>query len=127
MEQVIIDSTGWIEYFTNSRRADGYAAVIESASPDTHFTPSIVFYEVFKRIARERGEETALEKTGHILLNTRVVELTSELAIEAAKESASEDLPMADAIIYATAKRHDAKLYTSDKHFKNKKGVQFIE
>jgi len=36
-------------------------------------------------------------------------------------------LGMADAIIYATAKKERAKLVTSDVHFKGLKDVEFIE
>ncbi len=127
MERVVIDSSGWIEYSSKGRFFEKFAAVVRPASPLTHFTPSIVIYEVFKKIAREADEKIALEVIALIGLHTSIVVLSPEIAIEAAKESSAEGLPMADAIIYATAKRNGAKLYTSDAHFKDKKGVHFIE
>lgn len=127
MERVVIDSAGWIEYSMRGRLFEKFAAVARFASPLTHFTPSIVIYEVFKKIAREKDEKLALEVIALIGLHTSIVDLSPEIAIEAAKESSAEELAMADAIIYATAKRCGAKLWTSDGHFKNKKGVRFVE
>jgi len=36
-------------------------------------------------------------------------------------------LPLADSIILATARLHQATLWTQDEHFKGLEGVQYIE
>lgn len=58
---------------------------------------------------------------------TKIISLTFELALAAADISLTHKIPMADAIIYATATENKAKLITSDSHLKNLPNVMFIE
>ena len=51
------------------------------------------------------------------MLQGRVVELSSSLALDAAKLSLDSGLAMADSIILATARAEDAVLWTQDAHF----------
>jgi predicted nucleic acid-binding protein len=55
-----------------------------------------------------------------------VVELDQTLALEAADYSLEHKLHMADAIIYATARHHQAELCTSDENLKGLPGVNYI-
>jgi len=52
--------------------------------------------------------------------------LTDVLALEAADVALERGLAMADAIIYATAQRYDAELYSSDTGLGGLPGVKFI-
>lgn len=52
-----VDSSGWLEYFTDSERASLVASAIEDAA--NLFVPVISIYEVFKKVLRERGENDA--------------------------------------------------------------------
>jgi predicted nucleic acid-binding protein len=52
----------------------------------------------------------------------KIIELDSALALEAARLP----LPMADSIIYATALRHDATLWTQDADFEWIQGVRYF-
>jgi len=122
----IIDSTGWIEYFSNGEKADEFGDYIEKASAETFFTPTIVIYEVYKKIYRDISEEEALKSVAHIKYSTKIIDLTDELAISSAEISANELLPMADAIIYTISKRYNAKLVTSDAHFRGKNDVIYM-
>lgn len=45
----------------------------------------------------------------------------------AGKISLKYKLPLADSIIYATAKKHDAILWTQDSDFKDLEKVEFID
>jgi predicted nucleic acid-binding protein len=74
----------------------------------------------------ELGEEKALDAIGMMSFG-QVVELGREPAIEAARISTETKLAMADSIILATARAHNAKLWTQDAHFKDIKGVHYIE
>jgi predicted nucleic acid-binding protein len=47
----------------------------------------------------------------------RPVDLDADLAIEAADLSVDLELPLADSIILATARRHEAVLWTQDSEF----------
>ena len=123
---ILIDSYGWIEYFADGPLADKYAPFVEKASTENAITPTIVIYEVYKKIKGLKGEEKALEAYAQIS-RTRIVELTSHLSLEAADISLKLGLGMADSIIVATAKAYNAQIITSDKHLKGIENVRFIE
>ena len=122
---ILIDSYGWIEYFGEGPLADNYAVFIEKADEKETVTPTIVIYEVYKKIKSVRGEEKALEAYAQ-MSRTRIVELTSSVCLEAADLSINLKLGMADSIIAATAKAYNAEIVTSDKHLRNLDRVKFI-
>ena len=117
---IIVDSCGWIEYLADGPKASAY----EKYLTRTHeiITPTIVVYEVYKKIKQTKKEEDALIVYGQIV-KTRIVDITRELAVKAADLSLAYSLPMADAIVYATAKQERCKVVTSDPHFKELPGV----
>jgi len=119
---VLVDSCGWVEYFTNDVLMDKYAQYITNASRRTHFTPTIVLYEVYRRVKKELGEERAIEACARIMGYTTVVPLDERLAMEAANVSLEHGLSMADAIIKANADLCQAKIVTSDEHLGKKDG-----
>jgi len=122
---ILIDSYGWIEYFGEGPLADSYAAFIEKADEKGTVTPTIVIYEVYRKIKSVRGEEKALEAYAQMSL-TKIVDLTSSLCLEAADISMSLNLGMADSIILATAKAYNAQIITSDEHLKKVDKVKYI-
>lgn len=118
--KVLLDSSGWIEFFTGGPVAERYASYL---SPRYQLiTPTIVLYEVYKKIKRERGEETTLLFAGR-LSATQVIPLTDSIAFLAADLSLRHGLAMADAIVYATAKDQEAEVVTSDADLKDLPGV----
>lgn len=122
--KVLVDSYGWIEFLTNGPLAESYARYLKQ--PDALVTPSIVVYEVYKKIYRERGKEEA-RKVMAQMLRTQVVPLDEDLALAAAEVSVARRLSMADAIILATAQRYGVKVVTSDPHFQNFKEAIYLE
>jgi predicted nucleic acid-binding protein len=119
----LMDSSGWIEFFTNGANAGEYAKYLKD--PARIVTPTIVLYETYKKIKRERTEEEALTAVS-IINRTRIIELSESIALFAADLSLKYDLPMADAIVYATALEMDCKVVTGDKHFKDLDKVIFV-
>jgi len=122
----LIDSYGWIEYFGDGPLADKYAPHIENANTNNTVTPTIVVYEVYKRLKKERGQQVALEVYAQ-MTRTRILPLDEAGALSAADIGLKKDLGMADAIIYSAARIHKAELVTSDQHLKGLEGVTFIE
>lgn len=88
----------------------------------TVLTPTIAIYEVYKWIKRHRSEEDALQAVA-AMKRTNVTELTEELALTAADLSLAHGLAMADSMILATARVHDAQLMTTDAGFTGIEGV----
>lgn len=115
----VVDSSGWLEYFADSDRADLFAKPIEDT--EHLIVPSISVYEVFKKLLIEFNEDIALTAIAHMQIGT-VIDLDQDLAMTAARISVEERIPMADSIIWATTLRHGATLWTQDEDFKNIKG-----
>lgn len=118
----LVDSSGWLEYWADGPNAAFFAPAIEDV--ESLLIPTISLYEVFKRVLLERGEAAAFSVAAQ-MKEGRLVELTEPIALQAAKTSASLRLPMADAIMLATARRHDATLWTQDADFEGIEGVQY--
>ena len=120
----VVDSSGWLEYFADGPNADFFAPAIENASELV--VPSLSMYEVFKRVLQQRGEDDALQAVG-AMAQGLVVDLNTEIAINAAKISVELRLPMADSIILATARAYSATFWTQDADFQDIEGVQYVE
>lgn len=88
--------------------------------------PSIVLYELWKKISREQGEDHALELVAQ-LKRYAVIPLDENLAISAATISNKYRIPMADSIVYATAQKYNATVWTQDVDFKDLRGVKYKE
>ena len=124
-ERVVVDSTGWVEFLGNGPKSDAFAKYLEN--PQNVLLPTIVVYEVYKKILREQSPNLAERFLSHALaFDNREVPLDTPLAALAAKTSLETNLPMADAIIYASARAHGANLITSDSHFSGLPGVALV-
>jgi predicted nucleic acid-binding protein len=121
----VVDSSGWVEYLGNGPKADAFAEYLED--PENLLLPTVVVYEVYKKLLREQTVMLA-EKFLSTAFNFQEREITLDvsLAASAARMSLRTNLPMADAIIYATAQAHQAELITSDAHFTGLPGVTVI-
>lgn len=119
----LIDSSGWLEVFRGGPHADRVARLL--TDPGEILTPTIALYEVYKVLKRDASEEDALLAVAQ-MLRTQVVPLSETLALEAADTSLDHALAMADAIVYATARSHNAELVTTDAHLEGLPGVVFL-
>lgn len=120
----VVDSSGWLEYFADGSNADSFAAPLCQVAE--LLVPSVTLYEVFKIVCRQRGEDAALQAVA-MMQQGRVIELSSSIALLAAKLSLELKLPMADSIILATAQTHEAVLWTQDDDFKGLPGVKYFQ
>ena len=119
----VVDSSAWIEFLADGINAARFAPAVEAL--DELVVPSLCIYEVFKRVVQLKGESAAIDAVG-LMLGGRVVELTSSIALEAARLSLEEGLAMADSIILATARLEAATLWTQDSHFEGLDGVEYV-
>ena len=119
----VVDSSAWLEFFADGPNAAEFADPL--GERDSLIVPTITIYEVFKVVCRQRGEDAALQAAA-LMQQGRVVELTPSLAMVAARTSLELGLPMADSIILATARLHDALLWTQDEHFRDLPGVRYF-
>lgn len=120
----LIDSSGWIEFFTDGPLASAYASHLKELK--NVVTPTVVLYEVYKIIKRQRSEEEALAAAAQ-MGKTHLVPLTDAIALTAADVSLAHGIAMADAIVYATAMTEKAKVLTSDEDLADLPGVTYLK
>lgn len=121
---IIVDSCGWLEWFTDGALADSYKQYL--ADPDNILVPAIVLYEVYKVLKRGAGEEKALLAAGY-MRSSRLIPLDDTLALAAADIALQKNLAMADAIIVAVSKAHNCRIVSSDADLKDLDNVDYIQ
>ena len=119
----LVDTCGWIEWAMDAALADAYAPYMKKA--DKLVVPSIVQHELYKWLCRETDIPSALSAVTATQEGI-VVPLDTSLALLAADVAREFKLAMADAIIYATARQHQASLVTSDRHFEKLPEVVYL-
>ena len=119
----VVDTSGWLAYFAGEPNAKHFAPALQT--PQELVVPTVTLYEVFKVVLRESSESAGLQAVAAMQKGT-VADITPKLALAAGKLSLRHALPMADAIILATAQTFEATLWTQDAHFKGIDGVKHI-
>ena len=120
----ILDSSCWIEIFSKGPLYTKFEEFL--SNPYDLIVPTITLTEVFKKLLIDRTEKEALYIIAQ-MEQCKIADLTQDLALEASKYGNRFKLPLADSIIYATAMKHNATLYTLDKHFENLPNVKYFQ
>lgn len=118
----VVDSSGWLEYFADGPAAGFFAPAIEDMA--RLVVPTLSLYEVFKRLLAQRGESAALTAIA-VMQQGIVVPLSAPLALAAATLGMKHRLPLADSVIYATARANEATLWTQDADFEGLPQVRY--
>jgi predicted nucleic acid-binding protein len=119
----MVDTSGWVEYFLDSPRADLFASAIEDTS--RLLVTSINLYEVHRVLSRKLPKhlrDTCLD----LMRRAPVIDFTDTRAIAAADVSSKHQLAMADAAMYAMALEHQATLWTQDADYQGLANVQYF-
>ena len=119
----VVDSSAWLAYFADEPGAVSFAPAIEDT--ESLIVPTICLTEVFKVVARQRGEGDALQAIA-IMQQGRIVNLDGELALAAAVAGAAHKLPLADSIVFATARQFGALVWTQDEDFDGLPGSKYF-
>jgi predicted nucleic acid-binding protein len=119
----LVDTSAWIEWLIQSPL--GLEVAPELPGQTDWLVPTMVQLELAKWLSRSLGEETADEVIA-FTMTCVVAGLDTRTALAAADLSARHKLPLADAIIYATALRHGADVLTCDRHMANLPGVRYL-
>ena len=104
----VVDTSGWLEYFEGGQNARRFSTPIKEIKELV--VPTICIYEISKVILRESDENHLLQALAAIQKG-QIVALTPSIATAAAKVSLKYKLPMADSIIYTTAKSCNATVW----------------
>lgn len=120
---ILVDTSAWIEWLVAS--STGARVAKELPEKPDWLVPSIVQLELAKWLARETGE-VAADRVIAFTSTCVVVPLDTKIALAAAELCRMRKLATADAIVYATARAHDAELLTCDGHFAGLAGVRYV-
>ena len=119
----LVDSCGWLEYLAEGPNASFFAEPLEEI--EFLIVPSICILEVTKKILRHRSRTEALE-VATAMQQGKVISLDAYLALDAATLGLRHKLPLADAVILATALASNAIIWTQDSDFEGLDGVNYI-
>jgi toxin FitB len=120
----VVDSSGWIEYFLDSSRADLFATAIEDLAK--LLVPVVSIFEVHKVLSRKLPAGAVLSCLD-VMRQGRVLDLTDRRAVAAADIAAKHKLAMADAVIYSMTREFDGTLWTQDVDYNGLAGVTYFE
>lgn len=120
----LVDSSGWLEYFVDGKNAEHFAPIINDT--EGLIVSTINIYEVYKKVILEKDEDSALQAVA-MMQQAEVIEISSSIAVQAAKVSYLYKIPMADCLIYITAREHNAKVWTQDADFRDLEEVRYFE
>ena len=120
----VVDSSGWLEYFDGAANAEHFDSPIRDAA--RLVVPTVVLVEVRRRLLVRDEEEEKIEAALALLAQGRSVPLTEEIAASAASLGVQHKLPLADSIIYATARSTHAEVWTQDADFEGLPGVRYF-
>ena len=118
----VVDSSGWIEYFQDTPRADLFAAAIEDRT--RLLVPTISLFEVHRVLSRALPAEV-IETCLDVMRRDRVLDLTNRRAIAASETATRHGLALADAAIYSMALEHGATLWTQNADYRGLPGVNY--
>ena len=119
----VVDSSGWIEYLTDSKRADLFAAPIEQR--DQLLVPTIALFEVHKILSRSLSEDL-VDRCLNVMRLGRVLDLTDRRAVAASKVARQHRLALADAAMYSMAQEHSASFWTQDVDYDGLPDVRYF-
>jgi len=89
----VVDSSGWLEYFTAVLNTNFFSNAIEN--PNQLIVPTISIFEVFKKILHNNNENNAFKAIA-VMRQGQVVALNFSLSLAAAKLSQTKKIPMVD-------------------------------
>jgi predicted nucleic acid-binding protein len=127
----VIDSYAWIEYFMGTQAGEEARKIIDTIT-DEKLTPTICVAEIYSKILRVEGPETAELRRAFIKSRSAIITLTEEIAVDAAKidvemKKKVTGWGLADSIVLGTARKKRAKVLTGDEHFSALNETKYIK
>ena len=120
---MVVDSSVWIEIFVSGKKAKSCKRAIDDAKEVT--VPTVVLYEIYKKIKHKVSEESALEAVAS-LSQYKVEDFNREIAMTAADLSLEHKIAMADSIVLAHALNKNTELLTLDNDFRGIPGAKVL-
>jgi predicted nucleic acid-binding protein len=115
----LLDTQALLAFFNNEDGADKVEAILREIDENKveGFVSAITLTELYYFYSRRIGERLAKERIEQLKLsNLRIVPITEEIAVLAG-EYKLRGIPIADALIAASAQLVAAPVVTADEHF----------
>jgi len=118
----VVDSSAWLAYLADEAGAEHFSTAIEDT--DHLVVPVVCILEVFKIVARQRGDGDALQAVA-LMQQAKVIDLDANLALIAGKAAIDHNLPLADSMVYATAMLVEGVVWTQDDDLEDLPDVRY--
>ena len=119
----VVDSSGWIEFFTAGANGPVFRPVIQARQGLV--VPTISLYEVCKILSRTL-DASMVDTCLNVMRMGRVVDFTDARAIAAARISRAHGLALADAAMSGIAQELGASFWTQDVDYDGLPGVRYF-
>ncbi len=120
----LFDTSAWFDYLQAKPWAKPLKRIVDSDEP--LLLSAINLVELYSKYF-ERSAEEAEEVKNVMLARCKLIDVNKEIALEASSLKAKYHLALADSLILATARVHDATLVTFDSDFEGLKGVWLVK
>jgi predicted nucleic acid-binding protein len=129
LNKYIVDAWAWIEYFRGTEYGAKLNDIVDDTTNDI-YTCAITVAEIISKTARDNQDVEAAYSM--LLSNSQIIKLDEQISKQAGllhvkMRQTSKDFGIADAFILAAANKLEAKIVTSDPHFKGLKNVIMIK
>jgi predicted nucleic acid-binding protein len=121
--RIVVDSSIWVDMLAKGPRYSACRTALDLGS--ICGVPSVVIYEVCRKIAAKTSSDKALKASAY-LRQYSILDLTDEVALHAVDLSIEHKLGMADSIVLAHAFRERATLLTLDNDFRAIPGTKVL-
>jgi predicted nucleic acid-binding protein len=116
--RILPDSYALIEFFKASKKGEQVKKHLKKG--EVILSP-ICIYEILYNIARYHSKKMAEEFHRSLKTHYEIVPVDEDIAVLAADIRRKNKMPMADCLIYATAKKSRAKVISGCSHFRSLK------
>ncbi len=117
---ILVDTYAWMEILKNSVWGNHALAVIEQSSPV--YISVLTLYELQYRLEEEYGHDVASTRIRTIRSHTETIPVDEQIAslaglIKFEQKRKKSKMGAVDCMILATARLHNLKVLTGDRHF----------
>jgi predicted nucleic acid-binding protein len=125
LNRYVVDAWAWVEYLIGSKYGVKLKEVLDEDGSEV-YTCAITLAEVISKVAQEG--RNVQEAYAMLFTNSQIVNANEELSLQAGilhceMRKTQKDFGLADAYVWATARRLNSKILTGDMHFKNVKNA----
>jgi len=114
------DTKALMAFFNSEAGAEKVESLLKEVESDRRegFVSTVSLTEIYYLYFRRFGAKAAEERTEQVKYsNLKTIAIDAEIAINAGKYKAEKGIPIADALIAATALATKSKIITADEHF----------